>query len=62
MTLNERIESNSFCYDPEFPPDVAEGLPLSSAKRGPQHRPAALRRAARSCAHLAAVLVRRRQG
>ena len=31
MTTSERIELQSFCYDPDFPPDVAEGLPLASA-------------------------------
>jgi hypothetical protein len=38
MTTSDRIEQNSFCYDPDFPPDVAEGLPLVSepeAKRPP---------------------------
>jgi hypothetical protein len=31
MTTSERIEEQSFCYDPDFPPDVAAGLPLSAA-------------------------------
>jgi hypothetical protein len=31
MTTNERLEEQSFCYDPDFPPDVAEGLPLTAA-------------------------------
>jgi hypothetical protein len=34
MTTSERIEEQSFCYDPDFPPDVAEGLPLSAASQG----------------------------
>jgi hypothetical protein len=37
MTVSERIESQSFAYDAQFPPDVAEGLPL----RAPVQRPAA---------------------
>jgi hypothetical protein len=61
MTLNERIDRQSFCYDPEFPPDVAEGMPLVSAKRPPHEhgRDAALRRAGRACRQLAAGLRRR---
>ena len=51
MTVNERIETQSFAYDAQFPPDVAEGLPLSVAmQRRPQQQPAykrALRVAAR---------------
>jgi hypothetical protein len=49
MTVNERIETQSFAYDEQFPPDVAEGLPLSSAchRRETQHAP--LKRALRSC-------------
>jgi hypothetical protein len=62
MTLNERIDDQSFCYDPEFPPDVAEGLPLESAKRCSEPRAAGLRRAARSCAELAASLGRHNRG
>lgn len=31
MTTNERLEEHSFCYDPDFPPDIAEGLPLTAA-------------------------------
>jgi len=49
MTLNERIDEQSFRYDPEFPPDVAEGLPLRPCKRPVQPREAWLSRAARSC-------------
>jgi hypothetical protein len=46
MTVSERIETQSFAYDPDFPPDVAAGLPLSVACR---HRPAKpLKRALRS--------------
>jgi hypothetical protein len=47
MTVSERIETQSFAYDPEFPPDIAAGLPLSVACR---HRPASpLKRALRNC-------------
>jgi hypothetical protein len=53
MTTSDRIEQQSFCYDPDFPPDVAEGLPLVSAaspakEAGPPHgKP--LRRALKAC-------------
>ena len=47
MTVSERIESQSFAYDQQFPPDVAEGLPLSSACHRRQAQP--LKRALRSC-------------
>ena len=49
MTVNERIESQSFAYDPEFPPDVAAGLPLSSACRQRAAQRAPLKRALRTC-------------
>ena len=59
MTVHERIDQQSFCYDPDFPPEVAEGLPLTAARtRREDH--AALRRAFRSCGQLAAALTRRR--
>jgi hypothetical protein len=35
MTTSDRIEEQSFCYDPDFPPDVAAGLPLASAAPKP---------------------------
>ena len=58
VTLGDRIEEQSFCYDPDFPPDVAEGLPLSAAKRGaPQVDP--FRRALRACGAAAAAVARR---
>jgi hypothetical protein len=53
MTTGDRIEEQSFCYDPDFPPDVAAGLPLSSAAAGAKDpgrthaRP--LRRALQAC-------------
>ena len=50
MTLNERIESQSFAYDAQFPPDCAEGQPLSSMvrkRRENNHTP--LQRALRAC-------------
>jgi hypothetical protein len=53
MTTSDRIEEQSFCYDPDFPPDVAEGLPLVSAATPSkdQHHTAAepIRRALRAC-------------
>jgi hypothetical protein len=48
MTLEERIEEQSFCYDPDFPPEVPEGLPLTAAKPEPQPDP--VKRALRACA------------
>ena len=60
MTLNERIDQQSFCYDPEFPPDVAEGLPLASAKQARESR-TPLRRAVRSCGQLVTALTTRRR-
>jgi hypothetical protein len=53
MTTGDRIEEHSFCYDPDFPPDVAEGLPLTSAtaaKPGAQPATTRFRRALRACA------------
>jgi hypothetical protein len=53
MTTGDRIEEQSFCYDPDFPPDVAAGLPLSSAAMGSKDRSRApsapLRRALKAC-------------
>jgi hypothetical protein len=49
MTVNEQIDSQSFAYDPQFPPDVAAGLPLSAAARPPRDSRAALKRAVQAC-------------
>ena len=59
MTTSERIEEHSFCYDPDFPPDVAEGLPLSAVKDAPPQADGATRRALRACGSAAAALARR---
>ena len=48
VSLSERIESQSFAYDRDFPPDVAAGLPLSSACHRSAHQPP-LKRALRVC-------------
>ena len=48
MTVSERIQSQSFAYDPQFPPDVAAGLPLTACER-PHAQPPALKRALRTC-------------
>jgi hypothetical protein len=48
MTVSERIQSQSFAYDAQFPPDVAEGLPLSACPRPPA-QPPAVKRALRTC-------------
>src|SRR3954453_15969354 len=53
MTTTERLEEQSFCYDPDFPPDVAEGMPLARAVAAKQHaEPRAVRRALKPCAAL----------
>jgi hypothetical protein len=60
MTTSDRIEQQSFCYDPDFPPDIAEGLPLVSA--APSDKPAAdapMRRALRACGNAASAVARR---
>ena len=59
MTLGERIEEQSFCYDPDFPPEVPEGLPLDAARPEPQSDDAVLRRALRACGHAAAAVRKR---
>ena len=58
MTLGERIEEQSFCYDPDFPPEVPEGLPLTAAKHETPHQDP-FRRALRACSHAAAAVARR---
>ena len=61
MTLGERIEEQSFCYDPDFPPEVPEGLPLTAAKpEAPPEDP--LRRALRACGNAAAAVAKRGRG
>jgi len=59
VTTTERIERNSFAYDAEFPPDVAEGLPLRSACRKRPERTSPLKRAMQGCARLAGLGERR---
>jgi hypothetical protein len=54
MTVNERIETQSFAYDAQFPPDVAEGLPLTVAARRRQPQQAAYKRALRVCVRVVA--------
>ena len=58
VTLGERIEEQSFCYDPDFPPEVPEGLPLSAVKAEP-HQDPTLRRALRACGHAATAVKNR---
>ena len=58
MTLGERIEEQSFCYDPDFPPEVPEGQPLTAMKAAPQQDDA-LHRALRACGHAAAAVKKR---
>jgi hypothetical protein len=58
VTLGERIEEQSFCYDPDFPPEVPEGQPLTAAKAAPHHD-ATLRRAMRACGNAAAAVKKR---
>ncbi len=45
MTVNERIETQSFAYDAQFPPDVAEGATLDSLRRRPHPQPSPYKRA-----------------
>jgi hypothetical protein len=59
MTLGERIEEQSFCYDPDFPPEVPEGMPLAAARPEPHSDGAVLRRALRACGHAAAAVKKR---
>jgi hypothetical protein len=59
MTLGDRIEEQSFCYDPDFPPEVPEGLPLAAARPEPQPDDAVLRRALRACGNAAAAVRKR---
>ena len=47
MTVSERIETQSFAYDPQFPPDIAAGLPLTVACRHAHRGP--VKRALRTC-------------
>ena len=49
MTVSERLESQSFAYDPQFPPDVAPGLPLIAARRPCTTHAAPVKRALRTC-------------
>jgi hypothetical protein len=49
MSTSDQIEQHSFCYDPDFPPDVAEGLPLVAVAKT-RDRPARSRRALRAAA------------
>jgi hypothetical protein len=59
MTTGDRIEEQSFCYDPDFPPDVAAGLPLRPAKPAAEPASAApVRRALRVCGNAAAAVAR----
>jgi hypothetical protein len=48
MTTSDRIEEQSFCYDPDFPPDVAEGKPLASVVAKPAAEAPRMRRALRA--------------
>ena len=58
MTVSERIEQQGFAYDSQFPPDVAEGLPLTAACKRP-NQPAPFKRALRSCARVATAVSRK---
>jgi hypothetical protein len=54
MTVNERIETQSFAYDAQFPPDVAEGATLDSLRRRPHPQPSPYKRALRVCVRVVA--------
>jgi hypothetical protein len=49
MTLHDHLEQNSFAYCDELPPDVAEGLPLTSAREAREPHQAAITRMLVSC-------------
>ena len=59
VTISEHIERNSFAYDAQFPPDVAEGQPLRSACRKRPGRTSPVKRALHGCARLVSVAGRR---
>jgi hypothetical protein len=48
MSTGDRIEELGFCYDPDFPPDVAEGKPLVAAVAKPDVKAPPVRRAMRA--------------
>jgi hypothetical protein len=54
MTVSERIQDQSFAYDTDFPPDCAEGRPLSTMARPRRSRQQPLRRAMKACARVVA--------
>lgn len=60
MTVSEHIELNSFAYDPQFPPDVAAGLPLAVARRSRRPEAPPVKRALRGCARMAHVVSRKK--
>lgn len=49
MTVSERIESQSFAYDAQFPPDIAAGLPLTAARQRRAQQQQPVKRALRVC-------------
>jgi hypothetical protein len=59
MTVSDRIEQQGFAYDTQFPPDVAEGLPLTAICKRRQRAP--FKRALRSCARMASVVSRKQR-
>jgi hypothetical protein len=52
VTVSEHLEETGFAYDPQFPPDCAEGKPLSSIRSEREQREPAVKRALKSCARL----------
>ena len=61
MTVAEHIEIISFAYDTEFPPDVAEGLPLIAARQRRRTQAPPVKRAVRSCVRMAHVVAPRKR-
>jgi hypothetical protein len=49
MTVSEHIEQNSFAYDEQFPPDCAEGKPLSSIRTEREPDATRMKRVLRAC-------------
>jgi hypothetical protein len=52
VTLSEHLEETGFAYDPQFPPDCAEGKPLSSVRDERPAQEPVVKRALKSCARL----------
>jgi hypothetical protein len=59
VTTSDRIQEQSFCYDPDFPPSVAEGQPLVKTVAAKPVSDAPVRRALRACSQAASSIAAR---